>query len=276
MIGCQFKTGSNVLDAKVPDAAFSDAAFLKFQSAPFLKAVDSYLSAASNNNTKWSVDIRALGPKGEKIILYRNGSTELVRPASTLKIFTSWAYFHLFPEVNRKEGDYFNMQAMMKSSNNTEAQMYLDNAAKKIGGTSKIIKLFRDHGINGVFPVDGSGLSYHNKVNAHSLVRTLWGIHVGEYGKSFRDLLPIAGVDGTLSERNGLSKSACGGTVIAKTGTLIEDPSTDLAGYAIANKGWLLIFALLGDSPKSVDHGREAIDQTLCHAIRALNSTYGL
>lgn len=273
-LGCQPRTFNTAepQDPRLPDAALADEAFHALQDRNYTAEVDAFLNRAADANTAWSVDIRALGPNGEKYILYRRDSTRPVRPASTLKIFTAWAYFHLFPEVAAGRGDYEQVKLMMKESDNDMAEAYLSEAAAKIGSRDKVVQLFREHGINGVFPVDGSGLSYENRVNAFSLVKTLWTIRAGEYRDNFRQLLPIGSVDGTLDQRPLLKAEECGGRVTAKTGTLTDDPSADLAGFADGPGGWLMVFALLGDSVSSVEEGRSAIDRTVCRSLKAIRA----
>ena len=238
-----------------------------YKNPQFKQLVDKNFFASQDSDTTWSVDIRAYGPKNEKIFLYTYNSKTLVRPASTNKILTLWAYFHIFPEVIHGGAQFEELKEMMKYSDNYLAEKAYRAAEAKAGGKHAVMSIFREHGINGVFPVDGSGLSYSNKVNAYSLVKALSTIRNGIYQKAFRDALPIGGVDGTLEHRDLLSKSQCGATVTAKTGTLTDDPEAALAGFAHISNGWTLVFAMLGDSVKSVDSGRNSIDNALCNAV---------
>ena len=238
-----------------------------YRDPEFKKQIDKSFFASQDGNTIWSVDIRAYGPKGEKILLYTYNSKTLVRPASTNKILTLWAYFHVFPKVIHGGSQFEELKEMMKYSDNTLAEKAYRQAESQVGGKQAIMKIFKDHGINGVFPVDGSGLSYSSKVNAYSLVKVLSTIREGMYQKAFRDVLPIGGVDGTLQSRNLLSKSQCGATVTAKTGTLTDDPEAALAGFVNIPNGWNLVFAILGDSVSSVEKGRQSIDYALCDAV---------
>jgi len=238
-----------------------------YQKPEFKQVIDKNFFASQDSNTIWSVDIRAYGPKNEKVVLYTYNSKTLVRPASTNKILTLWAYFHIFPKVIHGGSQYEELKEMMKYSDNYLAEKAYRSAESKAGGKQAIMSIFREHGINGVFPADGSGLSYNNKVNAYSLVKILSTIRDGIYQKAFRDVLPIGGVDGTLQHRDLLSKSQCGATVTAKTGTLTDDPEAALAGFANIPNGWTLVFAMLGDSVNSVEAGRNSIDRALCDAV---------
>jgi D-alanyl-D-alanine carboxypeptidase len=238
-----------------------------YKNPQFKLHMDKNFFPSQDSNTIWSVDIRAYGPKNEKVSLYTYNSKTLVRPASTNKILTLWAYFHIFPKVIYGGSQYEELKEMMKYSDNYLAEKAYRTAESAAGGKQAIMSIFRDHGINGVFPVDGSGLSYSNRVNAYSLVKILSTIRDGKYQKAFRDVLPVGVVDGTLQHRDLLSKSQCGATVTAKTGTLTDDPEAALAGFANISNGWTLVFAMLGDSVNSVDRARSSIDYALCDAV---------
>ncbi|MEI8027731.1 MAG: D-alanyl-D-alanine carboxypeptidase [Pseudomonadota bacterium] len=263
LVQCRHQQQSYLKDRPIED--FDEAEVYK--NPQFKQLVDKNFFASQDSDTTWSVDIRAYGPKNEKMVLYTYNSKTLVRPASTNKILTLWAYFHIFPEVIHGGPQYEELKEMMKYSDNYLAEKAYRSAEAKAGGKQAIMAIFRDHGINGAFPVDGSGLSYSNKVNAYSLVKVLSTIRDGIYQKAFRDVLPIGGVDGTLQHRDLLSKSQCGATVTAKTGTLTDDPEAALAGFANIPNGWTLVFTMLGDSVKSVDSGRNSIDHALCDAV---------
>jgi D-alanyl-D-alanine carboxypeptidase/D-alanyl-D-alanine-endopeptidase (penicillin-binding protein 4) len=233
----------------------------------FKLMMDKNFFRSQDGNTIWSVDVRAFGPKGEKVLLYTYNSKTMVRPASTNKVLTLWTYFHVFPEVIHGGPQFEELKEMMKYSDNYLAEQAYKKAEAKAGGKQAIADIFKAHGVNGVFQQDGSGLSYSNKVNAYSLVKVLATIRDGIYQKAFKNVLPIGGVDGTLAGRNLLSSSQCGAYVTAKTGTLIDDPEAALAGFAHLSNGWTIVFAMLGDSVSSVDGGRRSIDYAVCDAV---------
>ena len=263
LVQCQHKEDSYLKDKPIENfdehQVHNNPEFKNLMDKDFFRSQDA--------NTIWSVDVRAFGPKGEKILLYKYNSKTLVRPASTNKILTLWTYFHVFPEVINGGPQFDELKEMMKYSDNYLADNAYKKAEAKAGGKQAIVDIFREHGVNGVFQVDGSGLSYNNKVNAYSLVKVLSTIRDGIYQKAFRSVLPIGGVDGTLAGRNLLSASQCGAYVTAKTGTLTDDPEAALAGFANLTNGWTIVFAMLGDSVSSVDAGRQSIDYAVCDAV---------
>lgn len=93
---------------------------------------------------------------------------------------------------------------------------------------------------NDVEFADGSGLSRHNLVTPHAVVQLLKHIETQPWAPLFRDSLPVAGVDGTLTER--MWDPAVRGRVRAKTGSL--NHTNALAGYLETHAGETLLFAV--------------------------------
>ncbi|MFN2565376.1 MAG: D-alanyl-D-alanine carboxypeptidase/D-alanyl-D-alanine-endopeptidase [Gemmatimonadaceae bacterium] len=91
---------------------------------------------------------------------------------------------------------------------------------------------------------DGSGLSRHNYLTPHTIVRVLDAMRRHPSFAVFRDALPIAGVDGTLRAR--MKGTPAEGNVRAKTGTL--DKVRALSGYVTTGDGRLLIFSFLANN----------------------------
>ena len=90
--------------------------------------------------------------------------------------------------------------------------------------------------------VDGSGLSYANRVPPRSLVEALLlGERSFRFGPEFVAALPIAAADGTLEER--VEGAAYG--VRAKTGLLTR--VTGLSGYARLPEGRVAVFSILAN-----------------------------
>jgi D-alanyl-D-alanine carboxypeptidase/D-alanyl-D-alanine-endopeptidase (penicillin-binding protein 4) len=88
---------------------------------------------------------------------------------------------------------------------------------------------------------DGSGLSRHDYVSPETLVRVLAAIRGDTAFQAFYDALPIAGVDGTISNR--MKGTPAEGNVHAKTGFV--DKARSLSGYATTADGRLVIFSAL-------------------------------
>lgn len=90
--------------------------------------------------------------------------------------------------------------------------------------------------------IDGSGLSHDNRTTPELLITLLrYAYHNEVIYPLLYDNLPIAGVDGTLSER--MTTGAAYNNVRAKTGTL--NGVSTLSGYVTASNGHHLAFAIM-------------------------------
>jgi D-alanyl-D-alanine carboxypeptidase len=225
------------------------------------------LGTSTSKRTRWSADVRAFGPCGERLLLFRWNADTPVRPASTQKVLTTWAIFERDNAVRDVNSAQFGVvRRMMKSSNNAAAERVLGWA----GGVKAIGETFRQKQLpipKGFRAVDGSGLSYSNRVAARQLVDVFVDVRYQPYLRAFRATLPVAGRDGTLMGRD-FSRH---GNVAAKTGTLTTDPAVALAGYGDTHSGWQIVFAFLGDGVTSVGAGRNSIDGALEETLRVMN-----
>ena len=88
--------------------------------------------------------------------------------------------------------------------------------------------------------VDGSGLSRRDLVTPAAVVRLLTYAAHQPWGKAYEGTLPIAAVDGSLSER--FLNSAAAGLVHAKTGTLSHVNA--LSGYGQTLRGKRFVFSI--------------------------------
>lgn len=105
---------------------------------------------------------------------------------------------------------------------------------------------------------DTSGLSSTNRVTPRTLVDTLLQLSEQPSLGAVARGLPVAGLEGTLSDR--LREPPAAGLVVAKTGTLLSVAA--LSGYVTTADGRLLAFAVLvGDVPSGgIAGARAAID----------------
>ncbi len=88
---------------------------------------------------------------------------------------------------------------------------------------------------------DGSGLSRQNLATPHAVVQLLRYASTQPWGNTFRDTLPVAGVDGSLSDR--FKNLSLQGTIHAKTGSL--GGVKTLSGYATTESGDEVCFSIL-------------------------------
>ena len=106
---------------------------------------------------------------------------------------------------------------------------------------------------------DGSGMSTYNRVGPRGMVIFLRWIKAQPWGAAWRETLPIAGIDGTLSKR--FRATSLQGRLFAKTGSL--NATNALSGYMTAKSGRTLLFsAFANDVPEGVG-ATEAIDAAL-------------
>ena len=90
---------------------------------------------------------------------------------------------------------------------------------------------------------DGSGLSRQNLVTPHAVVQLLRYAAAQPWGTIYRGTFPVAGVDGSLSDR---FKNALQGRVYAKTGSLGGVKA--LSGYAKTNSSQQIAFSILSNN----------------------------
>ncbi len=110
------------------------------------------------------------------------------------------------------------------------------------GGVIEVRRQLESLGLptDGLVQVDGSGLSYENRVTPRLLVAALrTGAHSFAYGPEFLSGLPIGGADGTLAKR----AEVAGAAVRAKTGLLTR--VTGLTGLARRRDGTTLAFSIV-------------------------------
>jgi D-alanyl-D-alanine carboxypeptidase/D-alanyl-D-alanine-endopeptidase (penicillin-binding protein 4) len=91
---------------------------------------------------------------------------------------------------------------------------------------------------------DGSGLSRQNLVTPHAIVQLLRYASPQPWGAAYKSSLPVAGVDGSLSER--LKDARLEKRVLAKTGSL--GGVKTLSGYATTDSGQTVAFSILSNN----------------------------
>jgi serine-type D-Ala-D-Ala carboxypeptidase/endopeptidase (penicillin-binding protein 4) len=91
---------------------------------------------------------------------------------------------------------------------------------------------------------DGSGLSRKDLVTPRAIVQILRYAAAQPWAETYRASLPVAGEDGTLSDR--MKNSSAAGRVFAKTGTIGR--ANALSGYATTVSGNHLIFSIMANN----------------------------
>jgi len=159
-----------------------------------------------------------------------------------------------------------------KVSQNLHAELLLRTAAREKTSASdteaalKFAQEFRKGiGIEegDVVLLDGSGLSRHNLVTPQAVVKLLTYVAQQPWAAAFRSTLPVAGEDGTLSDR--MKDTPAAGRIWAKTGSLEHVRS--LSGYATTAHGARLVFSMFGNNHNL--NGKAATDvlDAICTAM---------
>lgn len=171
---------------------------------------------------------------GTSETLSKENSSVLVKPASTMKIFTGWWAFSEGVRTNSY------LATMLKTSSNAMAQSTLN-----LLGSPRDMELYYaglglDVTEDSLQVADGSGLSYDNQSNCDVQIELLEMIYNSAGYEDFRELMAKPGEEGTLSNR--LKNLA--GKVFAKTGTLRATAA--LSGFVDAPQG-TIVFCVMSD-----------------------------
>lgn len=113
---------------------------------------------------------------------------------------------------------------------------------------------------------DGSGLSRHDYVAPDAIVRVLDVMWRSADSSTFRDALPVAGIDGTLATR--MRGTVAEGRVQAKTGTL--DKARSLSGYVRTAGGATLLFSMLSNNWTTSVRAVERVQDAIASRLAAL------
>ena len=115
------------------------------------------------------------------------------------------------------------------------------------------------------FLYDGSGMSMDDRIAPRATTQLLAWTARQPWGAAFRATLPVAGVDGTLTNR--FRNSPLKGKLWAKTGTLNE--TVALSGFLQAASGKMVAFSVMvnGHRPGSV--AESVAVERICEAIGA-------
>ena len=164
------------------------------------------------------------------------------------------------------------LQVMMKESNN----LYAETVVKTMGWQENGMGSFKNGQIAvdsvlaawGIEPGtyayrDGSGLSRYNLISPRQIIQILKKMKSDENWSLWKDLFPIAGVDGTMQYR--MIGTPGEGNVRAKTGTMSNVRC--LSGYLTTSEGEEIVFSFLinGHLRKSKE-----IDNVIDHILNQL------
>jgi serine-type D-Ala-D-Ala carboxypeptidase/endopeptidase (penicillin-binding protein 4) len=159
-----------------------------------------------------------------------------------------------------------------KNSENLHAELLLLLSAHEKAGANDYedalkfaSDFFRAAGIadGDVVLSDGSGLSRKDLVTPRAVVQLLRYAATQPWGELYRSTLPVAGEDGTLSDR--MKNTPAAARVFAKTGTIGH--GNTLSGYATTVRGERLVFSILGNNNNLHAQDANKVIDTICVAM---------
>ncbi|MES2526330.1 MAG: D-alanyl-D-alanine carboxypeptidase [Bdellovibrionota bacterium] len=206
----------------------------------------------------WTYAFELMLPDGTTQILSESNRTLMVKPASTMKIFTGWFAYKQGFRTDKYLGQ------MLKESVNAMAT----STFTAMGGAKKLKAFYGEQGLvlnsTNHIQADGSGLSYDNKSTCASQVELLKIIYRDPAYNNFKVLMARPGEEGTLKTR----LSALEGKLFAKTGTLKRTAS--LSGF-VETKAGTVVFCILTDYlPAASANYRPRIDAMVLKNIETL------
>lgn len=165
------------------------------------------------------------------------------------------------------------LRVINKVSQNLHAELMLRLLGKEKGNSGSIaggLEVLRSFLIGaGIRPdqfafYDGSGLSREDLVTPEAIVELLRYAAKQPWGKAYQDTLPVAGIDGSLSDR--FRNTPAVGLVRAKTGSLTHVYS--LAGYATTLSGDRIAFSIVtNDDTEPTKKALDRIDRIVLRLI---------
>ncbi len=163
---------------------------------------------------------------------------------------------------------------MMKPSQNQVAELLFKTIGRERGGAGRADSARRvverqlvawGADTAGFAVRDGSGVSRHDYLTPETIIRVLDAMQRGPAAGAWRESLPIAGVDGTLSAR--MRGTAAEGNVRAKTGTV--DKARSLSGYVTTADGRTLMFSFLCNNFTVPNREVERVQDTILSMLAA-------
>jgi D-alanyl-D-alanine carboxypeptidase/D-alanyl-D-alanine-endopeptidase (penicillin-binding protein 4) len=205
-----------------------------------------------------------IGERQEPLRLTRTDLTTAVAPITARRVLAT----HISVPVAE------DITVTNKVSQNLHAELLLRLLGKvfaKDGNLTQGARVVRqfmvDAGVNDqdFFFYDGSGMSMDDRIAPRANTQLLSYAARQAWGSAFRNTLPVAGVDGTLTNR--FRNSPLKGKLWAKTGTLNE--AVALSGYLTAASGRTVVFSVMVNGHRPGSDAESAAVERICEAIAA-------
>jgi len=241
-------------------AEFTAAAF---KQALLLRGISVTGSAvAAHRDSNGTGDF--VGERAEPLRLARTDLTTAVAPITARRVLAT----HISVPVAE------DITVTNKISQNLHAELLLRLLGKifakdgSLAQGARVVRQFLvDTGISDqdFFFYDGSGMSMDDRIAPRANTRLLSYAARQAWGTAFRNTLPVAGVDGTLTNR--FRNSPLKGKLWAKTGTLNE--AVALSGYLTAASGRTLVFSVMVNGHRPGSSAESTAVERICEAIAA-------
>jgi D-Ala-D-Ala carboxypeptidase 3 (S13) family len=276
----------SAMTAELPAAGDKEASGKEDDKAAALKR--------SLGDGDWVYAFDVVEADGAVVRLASSHTETLRRPASTLKLFGSYAAYRagaapsgyigdtlrrsVNPKANKitclvgaKVGKY-EASCDEESSAGTELPSFSSGMHMKqaIAAERSFLTRAKDQGglgvtINGGSTiVDGSGLSYSNRITVSDLMSLLHTIHKDPSASQFRELMANPDKNGTLAGRFSALRNP--GHVYGKTGTLGSVKA--LAGFIDLGARRTLVFSVIGERLDDTRAAFVRIERTVVRAGR--------
>ncbi len=205
-----------------------------------------------------------IGERSEPLHLERSNLQTVVAPITGTRVLGT----HISVPVAE------DITVTNKVSQNLHAELLLRLLGKEFGKDGSLAqgaRVVRQFMINaGVsdqdfFFYDGSGMSMDDRIAPRANTQLLAWTARQPWGPAFRETLPVAGVDGTLTNR--FRNSPLKGKLWAKTGTLNE--TVALSGFLTAVSGKMVAFSVMANGHRPGSNAESAAMERICEAIAA-------
>lgn len=205
-----------------------------------------------------------IGERGQTLRLERSNLATVEAPITGRRVLATHISVPLAEDIT----------VTNKVSQNLHAELLLRLLGKVFGndgslaqGTRVVRQFLVNAGVSDqdFFFYDGSGMSMDDRIAPRANTQLLSWIARQPWAPAFRATLPVAGTDGTLTNR--FKTSALKGKLWAKTGTLNE--TVALSGYLTASSGKMLAFSVMVNDHRPGSNAETVAVEKICEAIAA-------
>lgn len=204
-------------------------------------AISRIIDTPTLAGSQWGILVE---PLSSEEVLYSHHADQFLIPASNIKLLTTSAALQTATLTSSRLSE---IEWWVSVINRDSDNYYADTLLNQIGGPEAVRQALAPLGIDpySYRQVDGSGLSRDNIVKPTTFVALLKAMRSASGSDVFYNSLPVAGINGTLSDR--FQGTVVQGKVHAKTGTLRGVKA--LSGYLEHPDYEMLVFSIVVNQP---------------------------